>query len=169
MLIIMNSYRLVILVFACKDLVSSGPSTYKYKWLQSDHSEFVISPSADLFSLAVPCLLMGSALIQADHPLWHRGVQLFLMRLCWFREASPDLGASLPSLLRQHWVRISVALNWGTQLAPGKLGSSERDEARDLICIFCPSSSHSWGPQHLSQHLPCFSPRCLSPPRLKKP
>lgn len=45
------------------------------------------SPSGNLFSSAVPCHLVGAALIQADHALWHRGVQLFLMGVCWFRQA----------------------------------------------------------------------------------
>jgi len=75
----MDSCCLVTQIFACKDFVSSGPRSYEHKSLQSDHSEFVIFPGADLFSSAVLCLLVGDAPIQADHPLWHKGVQPVLM------------------------------------------------------------------------------------------
>lgn len=67
MLIITNSYCLIILVFACNDLVSSGPRTSKL--LQPDHSEFVFSPSAALFSSVVSRFLLEDALIQADHTM----------------------------------------------------------------------------------------------------
>lgn len=66
MLIITNSYCLITLVFACNGLVSSRPRTSEHKLLQTNHSTFVNSPSASLFS-AVPCSLLGDALVQADH------------------------------------------------------------------------------------------------------
>lgn len=67
MLTITNSYCLIMLVFACNDLVRSGPRISEYKLLQPDHSECVDSPSAALFSSVVPCSFLGDALIQADH------------------------------------------------------------------------------------------------------
>lgn len=130
MFIVMNSYHLITLVFACKDLGSSSPRTSEYKLLQSvcyfPKCRFVLlcspmSPPGSGHNSCRPpsvvqrcsAFLNGSVLVQVGCP-WLGNVFAFLARTV----LSQNIGSFKPRYPAGSWEARAFPAEWGEARDP---------------------------------------------------